>query len=165
MQNPGYTRFVIPLSLALAVAACGGDSPDDGQAPSPAVVAPAAGEATPQPGEAAPVPDPDGSMPELPTDEYGMPPPWAVAAQMGAGMGALAEGCGMADSGGFDSLDADALREIEALGADMEAFEALWTQTYTRTRRDFAAGTDAERAGACAELEEMQRLSEQADEG
>src|SRR5699024_6096086 len=134
------------LPLALALAACGGEAPDDGPVPFPA--APAAGEAAPPPAEAAPVPDPDAAMAQAPTDAHGMPEPWAIAAQMGGSLQALGEACGMEGEGGLENMDADARREIEALGTDMEAFEALWKQTHATTEREFAAGTEAQRAEA-----------------
>lgn len=160
MHHPVKTHFAILLPLALALAACG-DSADDGQTPSPAAVAPAVVEAAPQPVEAAPVPDPDAALPQVPTNEYGMPEPWAIAAQMGGSLQALGEGCGMEGEGGLENMDADARREIEALGADMKAFETLWKQTHARTGREFAAGTAAQRAEACAEMEELRLMSEQ----
>lgn len=146
MRKPGKKNFAILLPLALALAACGGDAPDDDQATTPA---PAAGDAAP------PASAPEGAMPDLPTNEQGVPEPWAVAAHMGAGIAALAEECGMADTGRFDSLDADARNEIEAMGADMQAFEAMWDEAYAYTRSEFAAGTDAQRTEACAEMEQM----------
>lgn len=167
MRKTGQIGFVIPLALTLALAACGGSAPDDASAPAPvpAAVEPEAGQATPQPAEAAPVPDPAAAMPQVPTDEHGMPQPWAIAAQMGGSLQALGEGCGMEGEGGFDNMDAEALREIEALGTDMEAFEALWKQTHASAKREFAAGTAEQRAQACAEMEELRLMSEQYAEG
>src|SRR5699024_864074 len=124
-------------------------------APAPAAVEPEAGQAPPQPGEADPVPDPAVAMPQVPTNEYGVPEPWTIAAQMGGSLQALAEGCGIQDKAGFEHMDADARRELEALGADMKAFEALWRQTHASSKREFDAGTAEQRAQACAELEEM----------
>jgi len=54
-------------------------------------------------------------------------------------MQALAEGCGVEDEAGFDDMDAKARDTVQSLGADMEAFEALWQQTHAKDERDFAA--------------------------
>src|SRR5690606_28110207 len=114
----------------------------------PAAVEQEAGEAQAPPAEAdaAPVPDPDAPLPEAAVGEHGMLQPWAVAAQMGGAMQALAEGCGVEDEAGFDDMDAKARDTVQSLGADMEAFEALWKQTHAKAERDFAAGTAGQRA-------------------
>ncbi|MGO1720973.1 MAG: hypothetical protein ACTHZI_12375 [Luteimonas sp.] len=165
MRNTGQICFAIPLALTLALAACGGSAPDDASEPTPVAVEPEVGQAPPQPAEAAPVPDPAAAMPQVPTDEHGMVQPWAIAAQMGGSLQALGEGCGIEDKAGFEHMDAGSRRELEALGADMEAFEALWKQTHASAKREFDAGTAEQRAQACAELEELRLMSEQYAEG
>ena len=167
MRNPGQIHLALPLALTLVLAACGASAPDDESAPVPAAVEQEAGEVQAAPDEAvaAPVPDPDAPLPEAAMGEHGMLQPWAVAAQMGGGMQALAEGCGIEGEAGFDDMDAEARDRIQALGADMEAFEGLWKQTHAKAERDFAAGTTEQRAESCAELEELRRMSAQYGEG
>src|SRR5690606_35506800 len=95
MHKTQPTNFIIPLSLALALAACGGSAPDDEPAPAPEAIEPAAGQAPQQPVEADPVPDPDAPLPQAELDEHGMHQPWAIAAQMAGSLQALGEGCGI----------------------------------------------------------------------
>lgn len=167
MRNPGYVQLALPLALALILGACGASAPDDDVAAPPAAAAQDAGEVQTPPAEAdsAPVPDPDAALPEAAMGEHGMLQPWAVAAQMGGSLQALAEGCGIEGEAGFDDMDAEARENLRALGTDMDAFEALWKQTHAKAERDFAAGTAEQRAETCDELEELRRMSAQYSEG
>lgn len=167
MRNPRQVHVALPITLVLVLAACGAGAPEDTPAPVPAPAEQEARGVQAQAAEAdaAPVPDPDAPLPEAAMGEHGRLQPWAMAAQMGGGLQALAEGCGIEGDAGFDDMDAGARDQLESLGTDMKAFEAVWRQAHAKAKRDFAAGTAEQRAQSCAELEELRQMSGQYSRG
>lgn len=148
--------LLLPLVAALAVLACSREAPSDTAAPSVPEPAP-----VPAIEDAGVASGPDAPLPEAAFDEYGNPQMWAMAAQMGGALQALSEACGSDTGAGVDDMEPQARRDLEAMGADMRAFEAVWNQAHAQSRREIAAGSRTQLAEACEELRQMEAMAEQ----
>lgn len=166
---PLHRHFLLPLSvaLALALAACAGGGPDDERAPPAAsdVAADAAEDAAHDDAHA-----PDGAQPPEVTGEDGAgmapgepvdPQMWMAAAQMGGSLQALVEACGRDGGAGLAEMPADARSRLEAMGTDMAQFESVWNQAQAEAKREIDAGSPAQLAEACGQLEQMEAMAEQ----
>lgn len=152
---PALCGPLLSLSLVLAAAGCGSDRP---QAEAEPAAAPAdtAGQDVPEPIED------DGRMPEAAHDEYGNPEVWAMAAQIGAAMQALAEACGDRDAARVD--EAARARLLAEQDIEPARFDAVWDWAYRQSRAKIAEQPQSELERGCAELRQMQEEAERMEQ-
>ncbi|MEN1943079.1 hypothetical protein WCE55_04345 [Luteimonas sp. MJ293] len=145
--------------LALALAACSGEGPEEGAAtgsdPAPIPSAPAQPEPAPQLSEKMPVEglEPDGRIAS-----------WAVAVQIGATMQALSAACDHHDDSTLRAARDDQRAQMVATGVDGERVDAVWDWAAHHAELKIAEQPAAELESGCARLidmeEEAQRLGE-----
>lgn len=138
--------------LVLTLCGCGpGEPPPPVPAPAPApAVAPLPGIGT-------------GILPEVPArlppearEADGSMAPWALPAQVGATLQALAEACGQEDSDQIRRMHGEQRAALEAGGVDLARFETVWDWAYRQARQKIALQPSADLEQGCAGLERMQ---------
>lgn len=139
------------LVLALALSACRQDAaaPDAADA----IRAPAGSDGV----EAEIFPHASAQLPEEALDPDGRIAPWAMGAQVGATLQALAEACGEQTAAQSRPVAAEHRRMLALQGADAARLDVVWTWAYRQGRQKIAMQPTAELEHGCRQLREMQQ--------
>ncbi|MGY0560544.1 hypothetical protein ACW7G2_07485 [Luteimonas sp. A277] len=137
--------------LALALAACSGEGPEEGGAslsdPAPLQSAPAQPEPAPELSEKMPV---EGLEPD------GRTASWAVAVQIGATMQALSASCDHHDEATLRQARDDQREQMVAAGVEAARVDAVWDWAARHAELKIAEQPAAELESGCARLIEME---------
>lgn len=139
------------LALAFALSACGQDD-----APADARQAPASWAADGDI-EAEIFPHASAQMPAEGLDPDGRLAPWAMGAQVGATLQALAEACGGDSAARAEEIGRQQRDALTVQGVDMARFDAVWTWAYRQARQKLAMQPRGELDEGCARLREIER--------
>lgn len=157
---PGRWSLTIAALLALALGGCGSGEPPP-PLPEPA--------SAPQQARTGDIEDEifphvSAQMPAEGLEADGRMAPWALAAQVGATLQALAEACGQHDAAQLRQMQNDQRDAIAAEGVDMDRFEAVWTWAYRQARQKITMQPTADLERGCASMRQMQLDAERMGE-
>lgn len=156
---PGPWPLTIAALLALALGACG---PGEPPPPLPEPATPP--QARPGGIEDEIFPHVSAQMPAEGLEPDGRVAPWALAAQVGATLQALAEACGQHDAAQLRQMQDDQRDAIAEEGVDMDRFEAVWTWAYRQARQKITLQPAADLERGCASMREIELDAERMGE-
>lgn len=148
---------LLPALLVLALGACRPGEPPP--APEPAVEQARAGDP-----EDEIFPHVSTQMPAQALEPDGRMAPWALGAQFGATLHALAEACGQHDREALRQMRDQQRGAVATEGVDMDRFDAVWTWAYRQARQKISMQAPAELERGCGSLHEIQQESERMKE-
>lgn len=148
---------LLPLlaATALLLGACGPGEPPPPAPPAPAPVADIEAEIFPHVSARMPAEglEPDGRM-----------APWALGAQLGATLHALAEACGQHDPVALRQMQEERRGAVAGEGVSVNRFDVVWTWAYRQARQKISMETPDELGRGCASLREMQQEAERMEQ-
>ena len=152
--------LTIAALLVLALGACGSGEPPP-PLPEPAT--------SPQQARTGGIEDEifphvSAQMPAEGLEPDGRMAPWALAAQVGATLQALAEACGQHDAAELRRMQDDQRGAIAEEGVDMDRFETVWTWAYRQARQKITMQPAADLERGCASMHQMQLDAERMGE-